>query len=99
MKVDALDALSAAARLARKPDAQPAQPGGADFAAQLGELLRGADRDQKAAEHQATELAHERGDVVETMVALAKADLSLRTVAEVRNRALEAFHEILRLQV
>jgi flagellar hook-basal body complex protein FliE len=74
-------------------------PAAADFAETLRTLVRETDVDQKAAERAATDLANDRGDVVETMVALSKADLSLRAVAEMRNRALEAFHEILRLQV
>lgn len=72
---------------------------GGDFAETLRTLVRETDADQKAAERAATDLANDRGDVVETMVALSKAELSLRAVAEMRNRALEAFHEILRLQV
>jgi flagellar hook-basal body complex protein FliE len=96
MKVEGLDGpMGVASKLI-----EPAQRAGSlDFSQQLGELLRGADRDQKVAEQQARDLAAERGDVVETMVTLSKADLSLRTVVEVRNRALEAFHEIMRLQV
>jgi flagellar hook-basal body complex protein FliE len=77
----------------------PGTAGTADFAEKLTALVRSADSDQKLADRVAGDLAAERGDVVETMVALAKAELSLRTVVEVRNRALEAFHEIMRLQV
>jgi flagellar hook-basal body complex protein FliE len=97
MKVDGLEAASSAARGLLGPPAP--QRGGFDFAAQLEALVREADTDQKGAEHQASELAADRGDVVDTMVALSKAELSLRTVVEVRNRALEAVNEILRLQV
>lgn len=101
MKLEGLDLASAALRGA----GANGQPGGkasavySDFAAKLGELVRGADADQKIAEQNAADLAADRGDVVETMVALSKAELSLRTVSEVRNRALEAFNEIMRLQV
>jgi flagellar hook-basal body complex protein FliE len=96
VKVDAANALALVRGIGSD---SPAKANGVDFARQLTDLLRGANADQKAAEHQAVELAADRGDVVETMVALTKADLSLRTVAEVRNRALEALHEILRLQI
>lgn len=85
---------------ARIPSGPPAAAGArGDFAETLRALVRETDADQKAAEHAATDLANDRGDVVETMVALSKAELSLRAVTEVRNRALEAFHEIMRLQV
>lgn len=101
MKLEGLDLASAALRGA----GANVRSGGkasavySDFAAKLGELVRGADADQKIAEQNAADLAADRGDVVETMVALSKAELSLRTVSEVRNRALEAFNEIMRLQV
>jgi flagellar hook-basal body complex protein FliE len=95
MKVESLDA---ALRTLRDPFGGE-KPRATDFASQLTALVRGADAEQKAAESQAADLAADRGDVVETMVALSKAELSLRTVAEARNRALEAFHEIMRLQV
>lgn len=97
MKVEGIDVAS----LAHRGASAGPKPAAAlsDFAAKLSELVRGADADQKIAEHQAADLAADRGDVVETMVALSKAELSLRTVAEVRNRALESFHEIMRLQV
>lgn len=100
MKVAGLDALDIASRVAQARDAKPAQAaGGVDFSEQLTQLLRGADQEQKVAESESAKLALGEGDVVETMVALTKADLSLRTVTEVRNRALEAFQEILRLQI
>lgn len=86
-----------ATRIPSEP--RPATGAGADFAETLRALVRETDADQKAAESAALDLANERGDVVETMVALSKAELSLRAVTEVRNRALEAFHEIMRLQV
>jgi len=80
---------------AKAPDAAP----GPSFADQLVDLLRDTDRSQQQAEQGARDLAVGRGDVVETMVSLSKAELSLRLVTEVRNRALEAYNEIMRLQV
>ncbi len=69
------------------------------FADRLLELVREADRAQRHAEAQAAELAAGRGDTVETMVSLTKADLTLRLVTQVRNRVLEAYQEVMRLQV
>ncbi len=79
----------------------PARPpaGAASFAARAGEALRQADQLQSDAEHQAAELAAGRGSTVETMVALSKADLSLRMVVAFRNRALQAYEELMRMQV
>ncbi len=92
-----------AARLGLEAGLTPEGPAkaakGSHFADRLLELVREADRVQKHAEHEAEELSAGRGGTVETMVALSKADLSLRFVTEVRNRALEAYQEIMRLQV
>ena len=48
---------------------------------------------------QARALAEGEGDTVETMLALSRAELSLQLVTQVRDRALEAYQEIMRLQV
>ena len=40
-----------------------------------------------------------KGSVHEAMIALEKADLSFRTMLQVRNKLLEAYQEIMRMQV
>ena len=77
----------------------PRSAAGGGFAERLGALLEAADRVQQDAEAQARALAAGQGDVVETMVALSHAELSLQLVTQVRDRALEAYHEIMRMQV
>ena len=91
-------ARALAGDLARDAAAPRAAAGGG-FAKRLGALLEDADRVQKEAEAQARALAAGQGDVVETMVALSHAELSLQLVTQVRDRALEAYHEIMRMQV
>ena len=83
---------------AKPAPAAPAQ-GAKSFAARASEALQQADRLQKDAEHEAAELAAGNGSTVETMVALSKADLSLRMVVAFRNRALQAYEELMRMQV
>lgn len=91
----------ALARSLEPGDAAPrrAAPAAAGFAERLGALLGEADRVQRDAEAQARALATGQGDVVETMVSLSRAELSLQLVTQVRDRALEAYQEILRMQV
>lgn len=79
--------------------APAAKPSTSRFGELVGELLAGANREQLEAEHQARELAAGRADVVDAMIAVSRADLSLRFVVTLRNRALEAYQEIMRLQV
>lgn len=76
----------------------PAQ-GGEAFAKNIGESLAAANVDQNNAEAAARELAAGKGDLVETMMAMSRADLSLRMVVSMRNRILESYNEIMRLQV
>ena len=40
-----------------------------------------------------------KGDLQETMIALEKADVSFRLMMQIRNKVLDAYQEILRMQV
>jgi flagellar hook-basal body complex protein FliE len=40
-----------------------------------------------------------KGDIQDTMVALEKADVSFRLMMQIRNKVLEAYQEIMRMQV
>lgn len=71
----------------------------ASFAEVAGSVLRGANQAQNEAHQQAQALAGEEGDIVEALLAMSRADLSLRFVVSLRNRALDAYNEIMRLQV
>lgn len=73
--------------------------GRAAFLDRLRDVLASADADQRRAEHEVRELSAGGGSTVETMLALSKAELSLRFVIELRNRALEAYREMSRLQL
>lgn len=94
-----IDGLAVADLRPRVAEAPAGAERGASFAERLGDLLRAASDDQRVAETEAQEVAAGTGDGLDAMLALSKADLSLRLVAELRNRGLEAFQEIMRLQV
>lgn len=82
-----------------KLDVSKAPADGGGFSRLLGEALKEADAVQKNAEHQARELAAGRGDALSAVTAISKADLSLKFVSALRNRALEAFNEIIRTPI
>ncbi len=94
-----IDGFESATLLPRTPAPTSGTGRDARFAERLGELLRAASDDQRTAETEAQKIAAGTGDGLDAMLALSKADLSLRLVAELRNRGLEAFQEIMRLQV
>lgn len=80
--------------------AATAAPGAADrFAKVLTDAVSEANASQIDAETQVRALSEGKGDLVETMLSLNRAELSLSLVTQVRNRALEAYQEIMRLQV
>jgi flagellar hook-basal body complex protein FliE len=83
------------------PLAAKRAPGGAaSFAELLGRLVSDVDRLQAEASGAMRGLA--AGDVEDlhgVMIALNRADLSLRFLVEIRNRVLEAYQEISRMPV
>lgn len=84
------------------PTGRPLQPSGA--AAPFADALKGAvaetNRLQREADGAAMNvLAGDAGSLHQAMIALEKADISFRTLLQVRNRVLEAYQEIMRIQV
>lgn len=70
----------------------------------FGEVLKGSlaevDRLQKEADAAIESLASgEGGSVHETMIAMEQADVSFKLMMQVRNKIVEAYQEILRMQV
>ena len=96
-----LRSLDSALRTAEPPPR--AEEGTRASASGFAELVTGlvseVNRDQIAAEESARDLAAGRADIVDAMLALNRADLSLRFMVTLRNRALEAYQEIMRTQV
>ena len=86
---------------------QPAQPSGSAAArveTSFGELLTTmvAETNQRQQEaDQAIQQLHAGGEqgLHEAMIAMEKADISLRYVVQVRNKAIEAYQEVMRMQV
>lgn len=79
--------------------APPASDGTGSFSEKMGEVLAETNREINHAEAAARELAAGKGDLVETMMSLGRADVSLRMVVSLRNRMLESYQEIMRLQL
>ena len=83
-------------RVARAAEAPT--PSGASFGERLAELVQDASATQSRAETLATEYARgQQNDLHGTMIAMSQADISLRFIANVRNRVVEAYREIMRM--
>jgi flagellar hook-basal body complex protein FliE len=92
------DLLTPAATL---PGAKPAQePLKGDFGSHLKSALGEVNDLQQQASQAIEQLVGEgKGDLQDTMVALEKADVSFRLMMQIRNKVLEAYQEIMRMQV
>ena len=73
-------------------------PGMSDFSAKLREVVEQTNELPAQGEKVAADYAAgKQTDLHGTMVSMAQADISLRMVANVRNRAIEAYREIMRM--
>lgn len=67
------------------------------FAGRIRDALANANRELQQVEHTASQFASGEIDTVETVLALTKADLTLRHVVALRNRILESVQEVMRI--
>ncbi len=76
------------------------QTGGKDFSAVLKDAIEDIDKLQKAADEAIGKVQIDQtASIHEAIVALEKADVSFRAMMQVRNKILEAYQEIMRMQV
>ncbi len=95
MKIDALNPSLANSVL--KPQEKSGQ---ADFSEMLENFIADVNGDLQASSEAQKRLMDGKVDnMVEMMSTIEKADISLRLATEVRNKALEAYQEIMRMQV
>jgi flagellar hook-basal body complex protein FliE len=85
----------------RSPAASaPTQPQGQDFQTHLKQALGDVNELKQQADQAIRQLIGEgKGDLQETIVAMEKADVSFRLMMQIRNKILEAYQEIVRMQV
>jgi flagellar hook-basal body complex protein FliE len=82
------------------PKAAASNPPKTEFSSYLKEAVGEANQLQQMADKAIQQLvADGKGDLQDTMVALEKADVSFRFMMQVRNKVLEAYQEIIRMQV
>jgi flagellar hook-basal body complex protein FliE len=80
----------------------PARPGPAQagsFAEALGQAVASVEQQQVDADASARQVALGGGNLHETALALEKADLALRVAVKVRNKLVEAYQDIMRMNV
>ena len=76
------------------------QPQEGNFQTHLKQALGEVNELTQQADHAIRQLVGEgKGDLQETIVAMEKADVSFRLMMQIRNKILEAYQEIVRMQV
>ena len=73
--------------------------GGPSFADELGRALGAVESAQLSADAEAQRAALGAGNIHETAIALEKADISMRVLTKVRNKLVEAYQEVMRMNV
>jgi len=73
--------------------------GSAGFADELGKALQAVDQVQKEGDAQAAQLALGGGNLHETALALETADVAMRTAVKVRNKLVDAYQEVMRMNL
>jgi flagellar hook-basal body complex protein FliE len=91
-------APSPSATAGRALEAKKTAP--ADFGSILGGMINNVDTLQQKANGEIAKVQLDKsGSIHEVMIAMEKADISFRTMMLMRNKLLEAYQEVMRLQV
>ena len=80
--------------------AEPKRPEGVKgFAEQLGAAMGSVEALQLEGDRASDQLAKGGGNLHETALALEKADVAMRVALKVRNKLVDAYHEVMRMSV
>ena len=71
----------------------------ASFGSELLKAIDAVDKQQLQADAQATQLANGGGNLHETALALAKAEVAMHVATKARNKVVDAYQEIMRMSV
>jgi flagellar hook-basal body complex protein FliE len=102
MDLGTINAQIASAIASTRPtSAAPASSGGVDFASSLDAALKAVSRDQAQAGELQRQFALENPDVglEDAVVAMSKASISFAAAVQVRNRLVQAYDQIMNMQV
>jgi len=86
--------------LVEAPSKKTDDPESRGFGDFLRDSIGQVNRQIQSADHEALRMAAGEGDSIhEAMIGLEKASISLQFMIQVRNKVVEAYHEIMRMQI
>lgn len=91
--------IDGAGGLSEKSSVKPEEATDKGFNRLLDETIGKVSTLQKEADQAIKELTSGEGDIVKAMIAMQKAEISFQTMIEVRNKLVNAYEEIMRMQV
>lgn len=98
MTLDKLSALAPSAAAAMAP--APAAASGADFSSRLKEAIESVDAAQVRADDQLQAVAAgEDVDLHAAMISLQEADITLRAMVSVRDKAVDAYQQVMNMSI
>lgn len=74
------------------------QKGSAEFAEVMKGAINNVDKMEREANRSIVGLLQGKADIHETMIAIQKADISMRLLLTIRNKVIDAYREIMRMQ-
>lgn len=83
-----------------KPSLSPTAPGEKTFADTLKDAVQSVNEAQKTADYKAQQLATGKtSDIADVMLSAEKANIQFKLMTSVRNKIIEAYQEIMKMQV
>jgi flagellar hook-basal body complex protein FliE len=100
MPVASIQPLQPAQALTQIEPLKPADSGAGAFGQLIGNVLRDANQSQNEASAAIAQLAAGKTDNVhQVMIALGKAEISFNYMLEIRNRLLDAYKQVMQMQI
>jgi len=92
--------LPSPSELLKPQEIGPAQPAGGDFSSMLGRMVSEINSQQNLATQSVNALqSGQNVPLHQTVIAMEEANVSFQLMVEVRNRLLESYQEIMRMQI
>lgn len=96
----AANAYASAARLFSPNGGQrPGGQGGSGFGDMLSNALQAVDRTTRATDQRTTAMAAGRADLIDVVTAVAETEVAIESLVAVRDRVVQSYEEIMRMQI